>query len=290
MVADPTVGQKPNFLFIAVDDLNAWVGPLKAHPNAKTPNIDRLAKRGMTFTHAYTPVPACSPTRAALLTGKRPWTSGIYVNGQQWYPALKDTVALSQYFMQNGYHVMGGGKIFHNGGAGHDLTYWHEYYRRKADPPAPPRTYARGDFAFAPLSIPEQEMPDYKLATWAATNLKKAYTKPFFLAVGIIKPHLPWFVPQKYFARFPLDQIQRPLTKADDLNDIPPKGVAMALAGNDHAVLLQRKEWEKAIQAYLANISFVDDQIGRLLDALDAGPNKNKYGRSTLRRSRLEPG
>jgi len=272
------LGQKPNVLFIPVDDLNAWVGHLKAHPNAKTPNIDRLAARGMTFTRAYTPVPACSPTRAALLTGKRPWTSGVYVNEQQWYPTLKSTTSLPQHFMKSGYQVMGGGKIFHNGIPGHTVpNYWHEYYTRKADPSAPQKpTFSRGKFAFGPLlNISETEMPDYKLVTWASEKLKKQHSKPFFLAVGIIKPHLPWFVPKKYFDRFPLNSIQRPPNRPDDLNDIPSLGVKMALRFGDHAAILQKSAWEKAIQAYLANISFVDDQIGRLLDALDNGPNKN---------------
>src|SRR5687768_17187678 len=124
-------GARPNVLFIAVDDLNDWVGCLGGHPQAKTPNIDRLAKRGTLFTHAYCPAPACNPSRAALMAGVRPHTSGVYHNDQPWRPAMPQAVTLSQYFMKHGYHVSGAGKIFHGGFD--EPESWHEYGKSRQE-------------------------------------------------------------------------------------------------------------------------------------------------------------
>ena len=125
---------RPNILFIAVDDLNNWTGCLGGHPGVKTPHIDRLAARGLLFTHAYCAAPACNPSRAALLTGVRPSTSGVYHNDQDWRPPLKDATTLTQHFMANGYHAVGGGKIFH--GNFPDRSSWNEYARGRGDPRA----------------------------------------------------------------------------------------------------------------------------------------------------------
>src|SRR4026207_2042862 len=105
----PTLAQtnkKYNVLFIAVDDLNDWIGPLDGYKGVKTPNIDKLAKQGMNFTRAYCPAPVCNPSRTALLTGVRPSTSGVYQNWEPWRRALPKAVTLPQYFMANGYEVV----------------------------------------------------------------------------------------------------------------------------------------------------------------------------------------
>src|SRR5688500_14746391 len=141
--ADAAPQRRPNVLFIAVDDLNDWVGCLGGHPDAKTPHIDRLARRSVVFTRAYCAAPACNPSRVALLTGRRPSSTGVYHNNQPWrpVPALKDAVTLPQHFMQSGYHVAGCGKIFHGGFD--DPTSWHDYRKRNraagADPNRPAR-------------------------------------------------------------------------------------------------------------------------------------------------------
>ena len=126
-----SAAEKLNVLFIAVDDLNAWIGALNAHPQAKTPSIDRLASQGMLFTRAYCAAPSCNPSRTALLTGQRPSTTGVYDNNQPWRPVLPDVVTLPEHFRANGYHVAGGGKIFHGGF--NDPKAWDTWYRR---PPA----------------------------------------------------------------------------------------------------------------------------------------------------------
>ena len=117
--------QKPNVLFIAVDDLNHWVGPLLRNPQTKTPNLDRLAARGLTFRRAYCAVPACEPSRAALMSGKRPWTTACYANGDKWKQHLTEGEQLTAQFLKVGYHVAGAGKIFH--GDQYFPSEWSEY-------------------------------------------------------------------------------------------------------------------------------------------------------------------
>jgi len=272
--------EKPNILFIAVDDLNDWTGCLGGHPDVKTPNIDRLAQRGLLFQNAYCPAPICNPSRTSLLSGIAPSTSGVYHNDQDFRTALPDIVTLPQHFMANGYHVIGGGKVFHR----NDEPSWHEYFRQERDPRpenAPlngiPRT---GNFDWGPIDCTDDEMGDGKVTNWAAEELQKKHDKPFFLACGIFRPHLPWYVPKKYFDMYPLDQIHLPEVIENDLDDIPPTGLLFAtgdlphtaLRGGDHEKILKYNKWLEAVQGYLACVSFADAMVGRVIDALDRSP------------------
>ena len=262
---------RPNVLFIAVDDLNDWIGCLGGHPQAKTPHIDRLAARGVLFGRAYCAAPACNPSRAALLTGIRPSTSGVYLNSQPWRPAMPDAVTLPQLFMQNGYRVVGGGKIFH-GGYG-DSASWHEYFKKAGDP-KPAKVPANGiprtsHFDWGPVQAQDEQMDDYRVVNWAIDELGKEHEQPLFLACGIFRPHLPWYVPQKYFDMFPLDEIVLPEINNDDLDDVPPAGRRMARPEGDHRKVIESNNHRRAVQGYLASIAFADAQVGRLLDALD---------------------
>jgi len=262
----------PNVLFIAVDDLNDWVGHLGGHPNVRTPHLDRLARRGVSFTNAHCAAPACNPSRAALLSGLRPSTTGIYHNHHNWLDTLAQVVTLPEHFRACGYRVLGGGKIFH--GNQNAARFWDEYYQRSELPP-PARPYNgldRAQFDWKALDIPEQDMPDYKLVSWAIEQLRRPHDKPLFLAVGIVKPHLPWYVPKKYFDMYPRDRITLPTVPDDDLDDVPPIGRRMANPEGDHRAVVSSGQWRDAVQAYLATITFVDDQVGRLLDALDRSP------------------
>ncbi len=273
---------RPNVLFIAADDLNDWTGFLGGHPQAKTPNLDRLAARGVAFTRAYCSAPACNPSRASMLTGVRPASSGVYHNNQPWRPVLADAVTLPQYFRKGGYHVVGGGKIFH--GAYEDHASWDDYFKlTKQDHPVPKKVPVNGipntaHFDWGPVDVGDEAMGDFKTVSRAADYLKQSHDRPFFLAVGFIRPHLPWYVPRKYFDQFPLSEIKRPEVKANDLDDVPPGGLAMARRQGDHRKVVEAGQWEKAVQGYLANIAFVDAQIGRLLDALDS----SRYGKDTI--------
>ena len=277
---------RPNVLFLAIDDLNDWIGCLGGHPDVKTPNLDRLARRGVLFTNAYCAAPACNPSRAALMTGIRPSSSGVYVNPQPWRqsPVLKDAVTLSQHFMAHGYTAKGSGKIYHGGYP--DPASWDEYWpdqkRNRPNDPAPPRKPMNGiaktaHFDWGPLDVANEDMGDWKVADWTCEQLKKKHDKPFFLACGIFRPHLPWYVPQKYFDMYPADKVTLPNVKEDDLDDVPPLGKKMS-GGRDHAKVLKHNQWRKAVQGYLASITFTDDCVGRVIDALD----KSDYTDNTV--------
>jgi len=262
---------RPNVLFIAVDDLNDWIGCLGGHPDTLSPNIDALAARGVLFERAYCAAPACNPSRAALLTGIAPYTSGVYLNPQPWRPAMPKAVTLPRHFMDHGYAVFGCGKIFH--GSYPDPEAWHEYRKRGGDP-RPAKLPANGiprtaHFDWGPVNAPDAEMDDHKTVDWAIEKLGRKHDKPLFLACGLFRPHLPWYAPRKYFDQHPADKVTLPKVKDDDLDDVPPLGVAMARPTGDHKRVTESKNWHRAVQGYLASIAFADHEIGRLLKALD---------------------
>jgi arylsulfatase A-like enzyme len=269
--------KKYNVLFVAVDDMNDWIGPFGGYPGIKTPNIDKLAQKGVIFKKAYCSAPACNPSRASLLTGVRPSTSGVYHNNQPWRPVLKDAVTIPQYFTAHGYEVKGAGKIFHN--AFNDKVSWPSYFDVPASP-EPPKAPVNGfaHFDWSPVNVQDEDMGDYKVVNEGIGFLKDKHEKPFFLAVGFTRPHLPWYVPQKYFDQYPLSSIKLPKTIENDLNDVPDAGVKIAKPKGDHKFITEHKQWEKAIQGYLASITFADGQIGRLLDALE----KSEYAKNTV--------
>ena len=273
-------GKKPNVLFIAVDDLNDWTGCLGGHPDAKTPNIDRLVGRGTLFNHAYCAAPACNPSRAALMTGIRPATSGVYLNEQRWRDSavLKGAITLPQHFMDHGYTALASGKIYH--GSFPDAASWDDYWpsqeKNKPGDPMPPEDQLplngfkrKSHFDWGPVDAPKEEMGDWQVAEWISEQLGRDFDKPFFLACGFYRPHLPWYAPREYFDKFPLDSLSMPEVPEDDLEDVPAAGVKMAKPDGDHANVLQYGQWRRAVQAYLACINFVDDCLGRVVDALD---------------------
>ncbi|MBL8233550.1 MAG: sulfatase [Bryobacterales bacterium] len=282
--------QRPNVLMIAVDDWNDWIATLGGHPQVKTPNVDRLAARGLLFTDAHTASPLCNPSRSALMTGRRPTTSGVYDNDQPWRAAMPNVITLPQHFRANGYAAYGAGKLFHHGRGYNDPRCWDEYFHwnpkarangmtdgysfppdpEPARPVTPMPSVSWRNFDWAPLEAADDEMPDYKVASWTASMLARKHTKPFFLAAGMFRPHIPWFVPRKYFDMYPLDEIVVPQVKEDDLADLPPAARQIALNEHSrHDLLVSTGNWKKAVQAYLACITFSDAMIGRMLDALD---------------------
>ncbi len=281
---------KPNMLFIAIDDLNDWVGCLDGHSQARTPNIDRLAKRGTLFVNAHCQGPICGPSRASLLSGYYPHVTGIY---QQ--PAGKAMEKdktffhgqmVSHYFADHGYRTLAVGKITH----GYPAKLAFDSYGGKfaGSGPKPsggrrfnyhlpnvPWTGTQTDWGAFPER--EEEMSDHKSADWAVERLAEESKQPFFLAVGFVRPHVPFYVPQKWFDLFPLGDVQLPPVRNDDLLDVPeisrrihelPKYPGLAfLQKNDN------EQFRKCVQAYLACVAFVDHQVGRVLDALDKGPH-----------------
>jgi len=280
---------KPNILFIAVDDLNDWAGCLGGNPQARTPNLDRLAAAGTVFTNAQCPAPWCNPSRTALLTGLRPSTTGIYHHQHiPWRSAelLKDAITLPQYFRANGYAVTGAGKIFHHANPAQDPRSWDSYWPSQERcmprdaPPAGTRPFCGavirdGEIDWAPLDRPKEQMADWQVATHVAAQLKQAGDKPFFLGCGFFRPHLPWFAPREYFEKFPLDQIELPRVRADDLDDVSPAARKAVRAGGAFAEIQKAGLWRNAVQAYLACMSFSDDCLGVVLRALDESPHRD---------------
>lgn len=277
---------RPNVLFIAVDDLNDWVGHLGGHPQAMTPNIDRLAQRGVSFTRAYCSAPLCNPSRISLLTGIQPSNSGVYGNGEQLRDNLPDAVTLMAHLRANGYTAKGGGKIFHGAGREGDADAWDYYHKPERTRSQP---IVQQDSPWAPwgaVAGGDDDMYDGKVVNWTIDELSKSADQPFFLACGFTKPHLPWYAPKKYFDLHPIEGIILPEILDGDRDDLPAWGQRFArevhdvsnarnhaIDGEDHDIVLKHGQWSIAVQSYLATISFVDAQIGRLLDALDRSPH-----------------
>jgi arylsulfatase A-like enzyme len=224
---------------------------------------------GVSFTRAYCASPSCNPSRAALMSGLRPSTSGVYENDIDFRPHIPADKTLTTAFRQAGYYVHGSGKIYHE--AYRRASEWDDYLEREGgNPPVPAgRSDGVGGIKFAPLDCKDEDLPDWKIADYAIDSLGRKHSKPFFLAVGFKKPHMPWNVPQKWFDRFPLDSIQLPPHRTDDLEDVPPAGRRMARPEGDHAAMVQSGRWKEAVQAYLATIAYMDMNLGRVLDALE---------------------
>jgi arylsulfatase A-like enzyme len=280
---------RPNILFIAIDDLRDWVRYL-GYEQVKTPNLDGLSQRGVTFTHAYCASPVCNPSRAALMSGQRSSTSGVYSNNIDWRPLIK-LPTLNEHFRSQGYYVCGAGKIYH-GSYPRDAD-WDEYpHERTTDPDdvdAAAKSKGKkkgkatsdaasdgvGGIRFKPLNCDDSDMVDYHTVSYALKQLNGSHDKPLFLACGLHKPHMPWDVPQKYYDLYPLDKIQLPKILETDLDDVPPAGIRMAKPDGDHAAILASGRWKEAVQGYLAAITFTDAMIGRLLDGFDKSPSKD---------------
>lgn len=268
---------KPNVLVIFVDDLNHWVGPLGRNKQAITPNIDRLAARGVTFANAHAAAPGCNPSRAALMSGLRPSTTGVYDNFVDWRPYIARDKTLITLFRTNGYTTLGAGKVYH--GAYDRNDEWDEYGTEREKPCARLNpTDGVGGIKFSPVDCDDAAIGDASIADYGIEQLRRRHDKPFLLTIGFHKPHMPWNVPKKYFDMHPLEGIQLPPYRADDLRDVPPAGATMARRPganaadglSDHELMVKSGRWKEAVQAYLAAISYVDGQIGRVLDALDA--------------------
>ena len=271
---------KPNVLFIAVDDLNHWVGYLGRNAQTKTPNLDRLARRGVWFTRGYCAAPVCNPSRAALLSGLRPGASAVYDNQDDFTRFIPEEITLTTQFRKAGYYVCGAGKIYH--GSVHRPGEWDDYHSRvNRQSEDKPNTVKAGKLDITPLNCRDEDMADYQFVSYGIAQLNRQRDQPLFVAVGLTKPHLPWSVPKKYYERFPLETLELPPYQEDDLNDLPPIGLRMARGpAGDHEVILREgtNSWKKAIQAYLAAINFCDAMVGRLLDAFDQSP----YATNTL--------
>lgn len=271
--------EKTNVLFIAVDDLNTSLG-CYGHPLVKSPNIDRLATRGVRFEHAYCQFPLCSPSRVSMLTGLRPETTRIFELQTDFRTILPDAMTLPQCFMKSGYFVARVGKIFHYGVPGQigtsgldDPKSWDQVVNprgRDKDEESKvvnytPRRGLGSAMSFYAADGADDEQTDGKSATEAIRLLKAHQNEPFFLGVGFYRPHTPYVSPKKYFEMYPLDSIKLPTNPADDQDDIPEPAEQIRPLNYG----LTDKQCRECTQAYFAAISFMDAQVGRVLDALD---------------------
>ena len=276
-----SAAKQPNVLFIAVDDLAASLG-CYGNLVVKTPHIDRLAARGVRFDRAYNQLPLCNPSRASIMTGLRPDQIKVYDLDEHFRTAVPDAITLSQHFIQNGYDVSRVGKIYHYnvpasiGTDGFDdKPSWQRVInpigRDKTDEHlvfnAEPHRKISGALSWLAADGTDEEQTDGMIATEAIKLMTEKRDKPFFVAAGFFRPHTPFVAPKKYFDLYPLDTIRLPYTPKDDRDDIP----TAAFAHNNPVphYNLDILTCRKALQAYYACVSFIDAQVGRMLDALE---------------------
>ncbi|MBT6007416.1 MAG: sulfatase, partial [Prolixibacteraceae bacterium] len=292
--------ERPNVLFVAFDDLNDWEGCLFGHPQTITPNINRLAEKGVLFTNAHCAGTMCCPSRASMITGLRPTTTGVYKNTDTPNSLYKEKQTLNKHFKENGYFVAGAGKILH--GFHYEENDWHEFQAKpkgknivgnRSNPNMENATIVSGNIMWGSFSSPDSLTFDGSNADWVSERLNRDHDKPFFLACGIFRPHIPWFNPEKYFDRFPLEEIELPIVNEDDLDDVPLSGKNIAYSitnftmdddlnnyeeNEEHEMMKRDSLWEYAVRAYLASVSYADAQFGKLLDALE----NSKYADNTI--------
>lgn len=301
---------RPNVLFIAVDDLNDWIGCLGGHPQAQTPNIDRLAKRGVLFSNAHCAAPACNPSRAAVFSGRMPNASGVWSNKSPKLGRLQPTwQTLPEAFQASGYQTMGTGKL---SGEKSRFAKKHDVEQRwsplnkssvqytAAEMPSKgtrdprhelldsqqnqivlplnrmpsdrrPDTDDGESFDWGPFDVPDSDFGDTQITDWAIEQINQHADQPFFLGVGYYRPHIPLWAPASYFQRFKDNPAQLPEVKSNDLADLSAmarKWAKEPVTAGSHSTVLAHDQWRQAVEAYLACITYVDFEIGRLLDAL----------------------
>jgi arylsulfatase A-like enzyme len=294
---------RPNVLFIVCDDLNSWIEPLGRHPDVKTPFISALANRGTLFSRAYCTAPYCNASRMSVFTGCLPAKTGIYGNERFWEEPLRRKTFIEQ-FRDRGYFCFGAGKVFHGtydyATAGRTrareaiwrdtenrLQHWDDFHPHTPEPMPPERPLNKMfDFdhfdqvpprnhLFDWGALPEdceEELPDMKTAAAIGDFLVNPPREPFFCAAGFYKPHLPWYLPQRFLDLYPRDNIRLPFVKDDDLDDVPEIARKWALHPPDHETVLKHGQWRHAVQGYLAAVSFCDSMIGKVVSALERSP------------------
>lgn len=271
-----------NVLFIISDDLNASLG-CYGHPLVKSPNIDRLAARGVRFENAYCQYPLCGPSRNSMLTGLYPNSNGILSNGQIFRETIPSHHSLSQTFRLNNYFASRIGKLYHYnvpksvGTNGHDDP---GSWELELNPAGCDRLLEEGDiFSLRPdnfggtLSWYASPRPDHLHtdgllaadAKWVLERCAKDQSRPFFLALGFYRPHTPYVAPEPYFDNYPAEQMPVIQGVEEDQKDVPRMAlVSQKKEQNEMSDVLRRQ----AVQAYFASITFMDAQVGLVLDSL----------------------
>ncbi len=276
-----------NVLLLIVDDLNTWLleDPVRYTGKVVAPNIQRLASQGVVFHNAQTASPVCSPSRTAFLSGVAPWKSGVSRNGVKVGDSaiLKNVPSLFRTFQDEGYWIAKFGKVSHGYDTGVTFDASMNHKRTPPPPGAPLNGIAKSasgkvtERDWGPTHLDENEMSDKLLADATIEAIEQATEqpngKPFFISCGLFHPHYPWYVPQKYLDLYPLDEIELPAIKADDLDDVPAYGKRLVNRGWDEKIHASGMIRE-AIRGYLASVSFADAHIGRILEALDRSSHR----------------
>ena len=280
----PRTEKSMNVLLLIVDDLNTWLlhDPTRYAGKVVAPNIQRLAKQGVLFHNAHTASPVCCPSRTAFLSGVAPWKSGVSRNGVKVGDSqvLRGVPSVFKTFQDQDYWIAKFGKVSH----GYDTGVRYDASMNHKRTPPPPRAPLNGiarsaggklterDWGATHLS--EDAMSDKRLADAAIEALQRKHDKPFFISCGLFHPHYPWYVPQKYLDMYPLDEIELPPSKIDDLDDVPSFGQRLINLGWDAKV---RGEGlvKEAIRGYLASVTFSDAHMGRVLKAVDDSPHRD---------------
>ena len=274
---------RPNVLMICIDDLNDWTGFLGGHPDAKTPCMDALAKRGRIFANAHCAVPVCSASRISVMSGVAATTHGSYELGPRYeqLPALANVPTIQQFFKDHGYVTLAGGKVLHHGFNGRLAGGVDRSLGRKKSP-APkqrmnrPASWSRAwDWGAYPAT--DDAMADVQLAQKAAETLQEDFDKPFFMSVGFFRPHVPLFVPPKWFDLYDAEAIALPQSSKSELEDVPSNFLSINdyAAAPTHAEVTGTGKQRGLTHAYLASVSFVDHCVGIVLDALASSSHAN---------------
>lgn len=275
---------RPNVLFIAIDDQNDWIGAMQGHPHAKTPHLDRLAARGTLFLNAHCQAPLCNPSRTSLMLSLRSTTTGIY-GLAPWFrnlPQWAGRVTLPQHFKAHGYRTLTAGKIYHGGVGGPkkqaaEFDVWGPVGgvgvkpERKLVGDTPMGNNPLMDWGVFPHK--DEDKGDYQVASWAVEQIKSApKDQPFFLAAGFFLPHVPCYATQRWFDPIPNDDSVLPPVKEDDRSDTPRFSwyLHWELPEPRLKWMREQNQWRNLVRSYLACTSFVDAQIGRLMEALES--------------------
>ena len=276
--SDDSSTDRPSVLFLNIDDWNDWNEVLEGHPQVISPNIKRLAERGVTFSNAICASPSCGPSRPSLFTGIAPSRTGNISNDNThpWrFYAGPEAVTIPKLFSQNGWKSIGIAKNFHRGDTPEFDHYIGIPKNVKTIKGSGVKLNSSGVWGVA--AVPSEEMPDYIAASRGIEQINATW-EPLFLSLGIYRPHVPWVVPQKYFDRYPVDHLQLSERRADDLDDLPERfkllaGFEAKFGKGYHKKLVEKGIDKQFVRAYLASVTFADEQVGRILDAWYASPH-----------------
>ncbi len=260
-----------NVLLIISDDCN-WSLGCWGHPVVKTPNIDRLSKRGIRFKRAYCQISVCNPSRASFLTGLRPKRTGVRNNSVDFRDVRPDILTMPQYLREHGYWTGTVGKVFHHGERDEKSWSWCADWRvdELHGTKGVSRNVTRGRLPWTSYKEVESgELPDDRIAELAVKKIRGfSQRKPFFLAVGFIRPHDVFFAPKRFFDMYPLVSLE--------LNEkLPgqklPRGAYGVAAWKDAYEMMTNQDKKELLRAYYACVSYMDEQVGKVLAAQSVG-------------------